>query len=546
MKDTFNKTKNMFILLQCSVFVLVVLACILFIAFHYVKQTEQVWAMHFDRTAKFIIDQIKDKKDFFPVEGQEDYQVFIINAEDGSYVVERAGWSDADRLVWEAHRTKLIYQMQKQRMGWIFYPDKGPWGFFQDSRAIRFFSLEENGWLVAVETFVDSQATILKTFFVGNLNKSIAMILVIGLLALGYLANKNSGTMKRMVSDSYESRLMSLHSEDVWGDKAVTSKIEEKLEERRSVGIDQDDFSDEDIEDKPQSQSEPVKKLPPIVEKPDSSGIDQPKTPVIKQNPPQPRETDQKKDSEEGEKIDDLKIETSGIESPLLKKTNNEISEGSPHPRGTTLKNDGVNFAVFSKFAKEVFLLLFDKPDGEPTDIIQLKNRSGNIWHVFVHGIKAGQLYGYKVAGEYDPAHAMRFNKHKLLIDPYAKALTGKAKNIDNLLLAYDPNSPQKDLTACLRDNTHVVPKSIVIDDAFDWQDDKPPHIPLEDLIIYEVHLKGFTAHPSSGVKHPGTYLGFIEKIPHLKELGINAVELLPIHESSSLLRFKGGIPPNV
>ncbi len=166
-----------------------------------------------------------------------------------------------------------------------------------------------------------------------------------------------------------------------------------------------------------------------------------------------------------------------------------------------------------------------------PSDIIQLENRTRYIWHAFVEGVKAGQLYGYKVRGEYHPQYGMRFNENKLLMDPYAKALTGKFRNADNLLLPYDPNAPDKDLYMDQRDNTHVVPLSIVIDDRFDWQGDVSPHIPPEKLILYEVHLKGFTAHPSSGVSHPGTYRGFIEKIPYLQGLGINAVEFLPLQE---------------
>jgi glycogen operon protein len=215
----------------------------------------------------------------------------------------------------------------------------------------------------------------------------------------------------------------------------------------------------------------------------------------------------------------------------LEHRTNKKLSSGSHGALGATLEQDGVNFALFSQYAQEVFLLLFDTPNGEPTDIIKIESRSEDIWHVYVHGIKAGQLYGYKVRGEYNPAAGMRFNEHKLLIDPYAKALMGKARNLDNLLLAYDANSPGDDLSKDERDNIHILPKSIVVDDVFDWQNDKKPDIPLEELIIYEVHARGFTAHLSSGVKHPGTYLGFIEKIPYLKKLGINAVELLPIHE---------------
>lgn len=215
----------------------------------------------------------------------------------------------------------------------------------------------------------------------------------------------------------------------------------------------------------------------------------------------------------------------------LIHRTDKKISPGSDRPLGAVINKDGTNFALYSKYAKEVYLLLFDIPDGEPTDIIRIENRTDNVWHVFVHGIKANQLYDYKVQGDYNPKEGIRFNEKKLLIDPYAKALTGRFKNTENLLLAYDANSPEKDLVIDNRDNTHTIPKSIVVDDSFDWQNDKKPDIPLEELIIYEVHVKGFTAHQSSGVRHPGTYLGFIEKILYLKGLGINAVELLPIQE---------------
>jgi isoamylase len=147
-----------------------------------------------------------------------------------------------------------------------------------------------------------------------------------------------------------------------------------------------------------------------------------------------------------------------------------------------------------------------------------------------VNGARAGQLYGYKVRGEHRPEWGLRFNDAKLLLDPYAKAVSGKFRNSDNLLLAYDPRHSARDLSRDSRDNTAIMPKAIVVDDAFDWQDDASPDLVLEQL-IYEVHTKGFTAHPSAGVALPGTYLGFIEKIPHLKRLGVNAVELLPVHE---------------
>jgi isoamylase len=215
----------------------------------------------------------------------------------------------------------------------------------------------------------------------------------------------------------------------------------------------------------------------------------------------------------------------------LKTRTNRHVSVGKYFPLGAKLDENGVNFAIFSQHASEVFLLLFDRPDGEPTDIIKVMNRTKYVWHTFVHGLKAGQLYGYKIKGDFNPRRGMRFNENKLLIDPYAKALTGKFKNDDNLLLAYQPDSPEKDLSRNERDSTPVAPKSIVVDDYFDWDRDIPPDIPLPELIIYEVHLKGFTAHSSSGVRAPGTYSGFVEKIPYLRDLGINAVEFLPLQE---------------
>jgi glycogen operon protein len=215
----------------------------------------------------------------------------------------------------------------------------------------------------------------------------------------------------------------------------------------------------------------------------------------------------------------------------LEQRTSRKVSRGRFYPLGASLAPDGVNFALYSAHATEVFLLLFDRPDGDPTDIIRLEDRTRFVFHALVHGLRAGQLYGYRVRGPFDPAQGLRFNENKLLIDPYARALTGKARNEGGLLLAYDPSNPVRDLSFDTRDSARVVPKAVVVDDAFDWRGDSAPDIALEAMVIYEVHLKGFTAHPSSHVERPGTYLGFIEKIPHLVELGINAVELLPIHE---------------
>ncbi|MBI4348977.1 MAG: glycogen debranching protein GlgX [Elusimicrobia bacterium] len=208
-----------------------------------------------------------------------------------------------------------------------------------------------------------------------------------------------------------------------------------------------------------------------------------------------------------------------------------KTSPGRFYPLGATLTPEGVNFALYSERAEGVELLLFDDPAGDPVETIPLTARQRWVWHVLVHGARAGQLYAYRVRGPFDPARGLRFNRAKALLDPYAKAFTHKPRNDGNRLLAYDPRAPDKDLSAEPADNARWLPKCIVVDDRFDWRGTPSPGHPLESLVIYEAHLKGFTAHPSSGVSKPGTYLGFIEKIPHLKALGINAVELLPVHE---------------
>ena len=214
-----------------------------------------------------------------------------------------------------------------------------------------------------------------------------------------------------------------------------------------------------------------------------------------------------------------------------LNTEHNKAASAGNDALGATLTPDGVNFAIYSQNATEVSLLLFEDARGEPSAVIPVKHKTDSIWHIFVKGVKAGQLYGYKINGEYDPAQGKRFNPHKLLIDPYAKAITGKFINQDNMIFAYDLNAGEKDLVMDRQDNSRIVPKSIVVDDAFDWQGDTAPGIPMTDLIIYENHVKGFTEHVSSGVSHRGTYLGVIEKIPYLKGLGINAVEFMPVHE---------------
>ena len=207
--------------------------------------------------------------------------------------------------------------------------------------------------------------------------------------------------------------------------------------------------------------------------------------------------------------------------------------EGKPHTLGAVPHNDGVNFAVYSKNATRVVLDLFDSADAkQPSASIEfdpVKNRTGNIWHIYVKGLTKGAIYLYRVDGPYNPPQGHRFNFNKYLLDPYAKALTSGSifqsyNRQRELGLAGVENGKLSDLSN--------FPKCVVVEDIeFDWQGDKPLNLPLSKSVIYETHLKGFTAAPTSGVQFPGTYKGFIEKIPYLKELGITAVELMPIFE---------------
>lgn len=206
------------------------------------------------------------------------------------------------------------------------------------------------------------------------------------------------------------------------------------------------------------------------------------------------------------------------------------LREGYPARLGATLHPDGINFAVHAPSAREVFVVLFDAVDSEAADVIRLPGRTNHVHHGFVEGLGEGQLYAFRARGEWNPARGLRYNENKLLIDPYARAFAGRFRFDGNLHLPYDPLSPEKDFSLDERDSSAAMPKCIAYDRPFDWGGDRSPSIPMGELLIYEAHLKGFTANPNSGVSAPGTYLGFIEKIPWLRSLGVNAVELLPIH----------------
>jgi glycogen operon protein len=211
-----------------------------------------------------------------------------------------------------------------------------------------------------------------------------------------------------------------------------------------------------------------------------------------------------------------------------------EVWPGKPYPLGATWDGAGVNFALFSEHATGVELCLFDGSDGhQEASRIPVTERTDRVWHVYLPGLQPVQRYGYRVHGPYDPGAGHRFNPAKLLLDPYGKAFD-RTIRWDDALFGYRIGHPDADLSRDDRDSAPYVPKSVVIDPAFDWEDDRLLRIPWHETIIYELHVKGFTArHPDVPETLRGTYAGLAGPpvIDHLRRLGITAVELLPIHQ---------------
>ena len=202
-----------------------------------------------------------------------------------------------------------------------------------------------------------------------------------------------------------------------------------------------------------------------------------------------------------------------------------DVTLGASAPLGATVLPGGVNFSVFSKDATSLELLLFDDENAaQPARVIPLdadKHRTHHYWHVFVAGLRPGQVYAYRAHGAFDPERGRRFNAEKVLLDPYGLAVAV-------------PETYDRWAAARPGDNTAVAMKSVVADpDRYDWQGDLPLKRPFTETVIYELHVGGFTRHPSSGVaiEKSGTYAGLIQKIPYLKDLGITAVELLPVFQ---------------
>jgi len=205
---------------------------------------------------------------------------------------------------------------------------------------------------------------------------------------------------------------------------------------------------------------------------------------------------------------------------------------GRPHPRGATWDGEGVNFALFSEHAEKVELSIFDDKGRREIQRIAFLERTDQVWHCYLPDARPGMLYGYRVHGPYRPEDGHRFNPNKLLIDPYAKALTGSITWSD-ANFGYRVGHQRADLAMDRRDSAAGMPKCRVIDPAFTWGDDRRPNVPWHDTVIYELHVKGFTMrHPEVPPQLRGTYAGLASApvIEYLRQLGVTTVELMPVH----------------
>ncbi len=225
------------------------------------------------------------------------------------------------------------------------------------------------------------------------------------------------------------------------------------------------------------------------------------------------------------------------IADPVSADTAREVWPGRPFPLGAIWDGAGTNFSLFSEHAEGVELCLFGEDSEE--ERIEITQRTALNWHCYIPGAGPGQRYGYRVYGRYAPPEGHRFNPAKLLLDPYAKAIEGIVDWAhDANVLPYVPGGgDDADLELDDEDDAAAMPKAVVTDDAFIWEGDRPPKIPLSDTVIYEVHVKGFTnRHPGISEDLRGTYAGLASQaaIAHLVDLGITAVELLPVHHISN------------
>ncbi len=209
------------------------------------------------------------------------------------------------------------------------------------------------------------------------------------------------------------------------------------------------------------------------------------------------------------------------------------LEEGTPHPRGATPRDGGVNFALFSAHATKVEVCIFDEAGEHEIARVALPEYTDEVWHGFIPGLAAGARYGYRVHGPYEPAAGHRFNPHKLLLDPYAKAYVGTLQWGDELF-GYTVGHADADLSFDTRDSAHLVPKCVVVDSRFEWQQPSHVRVPWDRTVFYEAHVRGFTQlHPAVPEHQRGRFAGLAHDavLRHIRELGVTSVELLPIQQ---------------
>ena len=209
-----------------------------------------------------------------------------------------------------------------------------------------------------------------------------------------------------------------------------------------------------------------------------------------------------------------------------------DVWPGQPYPRGANWDGEGVNFALFSQHAEKVELCLFDDTGRHERQRIEVRERTDHVWHCYLPQARPGQAYGYRVHGPYKPEEGHRFNPHKLLLDPYARDIVGALRWSD-ALYGYTIGHRREDLSFDRRDSAALMPKGRVLESAFTWGEDHRPRIPWKDMVIYELHVRGFTMrHPEVPAALRGTYagLGCAPVVEYLQRLGVTTVELLPVH----------------
>jgi len=360
MSKKIRQIKRVYIVLQFLILVIVMLIVVFFITHAYIKKSSELWQRNLDQTAQFVANQLKSKKEI-AAENIGNYVIFAIDQKDGSYVFQRQARSIEDAQIWESYHTMLLYQMQKQKKGWVVYPQNSP---KKISRMVRYLPVEELGWIVVVDAVMDSNMDFIQGVFNWEMGTRILFVLVLALYILRFLTHRNFSILKKIIADNLESSFMNLSNEDIWGASNAEQKIAEKVEhnalrdsEAFSGDIEnlrddlggssaQQEKTEEDVIisehgfDIPKIKEEKILKLDSAEKESAAENFEKEKkfnkqvfeeeaTPIKKKIIPVKVEKEifQKDAIEEDSFLDDLKIDVQGIKSPILRKMIKELRE---------------------------------------------------------------------------------------------------------------------------------------------------------------------------------------------------------------------------